>query len=502
MFKKVLIANRGEIAVRIIQALKELDIPAAIIFSEADRESLPVRLADEAYSMKNLSPRESYLNIEEIIKVAKKCKADAIHPGYGFLAERHEFAKRCQEEKITFIGPSWETIKSLGDKNNARRMAQKLQIPIIPGSTDCVYNLSDALKLAPEIGYPLIIKASHGGGGRGMRLVERCEKLQEIFHSAQSESEKAFASKALYLEKYLSCPRHIEFQIMADNSGGVIHLGERECSIQRRFQKIIEEAPSSFLDEELRNKMGKAATAIARSIGYTNLGTVEFLVDKNKNFYFLEVNTRIQVEHTVTEEITGIDLLKEQLRLARGENLQYSQEDIKINGWAFECRITCENPFDNFIPAPGKVTNLRFPQGKGVRIESALYPGYIIPKDYDSLIAKLISKGRDRQEAMAKMLRALSEFDIGGVHTTIPFHLKVFTHPEFVRGNLSTHFIENYFSGFKMDAPHEYEEIAALIAVIEFQRIKERKMPRDGNNGFDKDKYPWKTAARLGSLRT
>lgn len=498
MFNKILIANRGEIAVRVIRACRESSIKTAVIFAEVDRDSLAVRLADEAYSMEELEPRESYLNMARIIDVAKTCGAEAIHPGYGFLAENAEFADLCRKTGIVFIGPRAEAIETLGDKNKARRLMQKCGLPVVPGTPHPTMRLCEALEAAKSLGYPLLIKASLGGGGRGMRLVRNPQELREAFPQAQSEAKTAFGSAALYLEAYLEKPRHIEVQIIADNYGNVVYLGERECSIQRRFQKMIEEAPSCAVTQDMRANLGKAAVEGARASGYTSLGTFEFLQDMKGNFYFLEVNTRLQVEHPVTEEVTGCDLVAEQLRLASGEKMRLNQKDIQMNGWAFECRITCENPFADFLPAPGKITSLRFPAGPGVRIDSCVYPGYVIPPYFDSMIAKMIVRGRDREEARRRMIRALDEFRIGGVHTTIPFHRIVFEHPAFVEGTLSTHFLDEYVRIVERTFDPQEEELASIIAAVESQHAAP-KLTSDGSQRPERE--IWKMAGRAKAVR-
>lgn len=444
MFKKVLIANRGEIAVRIIRACKELGIETVSVYSEADKESLHVHMADEAYCIGPRLSAESYLNMYNIIIVAKKTGAEAIHPGYGFLAENAEFSKLCADNDIVFIGPSPEAIRKMGEKAVARETMKKAGVPIVPGTEGIIEDESEALRTAKEIGYPVIIKATAGGGGKGMRVAETEEELKKAISMAQQEAATAFGNPGVYLEKYIEEPRHVEIQIIADKHGNFVHLGERDCSIQRRHQKLVEEAPSPAVDEELRAKMGEAALKAARAVNYTGAGTVEFLLDKHKNFYFMEMNTRIQVEHPVTELVTGIDLVKEQILVAAGEKLSFTQEDVKMNGWAIECRINAENPDKNFMPSPGKIDMYLPPGGMGVRVDSAVYPGYVIPPFYDSMVAKLIVHGRDRNEAIAIMKRALDEFVIEGVDTTIPFHRRLLEHGAFVSGEFDTKFLEKY----------------------------------------------------------
>ncbi|GIM44555.1 biotin carboxylase 1 [Collibacillus ludicampi] len=444
MFKKILIANRGEIAVRVIRACKELGIQTVAIYSEADREALHVKLADEAYCVGPTAGKQSYLNIPNIISTAMLTGAEAIHPGYGFLAENSDFADICASCGITFIGPSPEAIEKMGDKSVAKETMRKANVPIVPGTEGLIDDVGEALSVAETIGYPVIIKATAGGGGKGMRVANNPEELEKSIQIAQVEAEANFGNAGVYLEKYVEEPRHVEIQIMADNYGNVVYLGERDCSVQRRHQKLIEEAPSPALTPEKRKQMGEAAVAAARAVGYSGAGTVEFLYDKHGNFYFMEMNTRIQVEHPVTEWVTGFDLIQEQIRVAAGEKLSFTQEDVKLNGWAIECRINAEDPEKNFMPSPGTITSYLPPGGFGVRVDSAAYPGYKVTPFYDSMIAKLIVWGATREEAIARMKRALSEFQIEGIKTTIPFHLKVLEHPAFVSGDVNTKFLEIY----------------------------------------------------------
>jgi acetyl-CoA carboxylase biotin carboxylase subunit len=446
MFDKILIANRSEIAVRIIRACHELDINTVAVYSEADKDALHVKLADEAYCIGPASSSESYLDVPSLISVAEISDADAIHPGYGFLSENAHFAEVCEECGFKFIGPKAESIEKTGDKAIARETMIEAGVPVVPGSDGSLTDQDEALKVAEDIGYPVIVKASFGGGGRGMRIAENPEDLEQAIQTASSEAEAAFGSAEVYLEKYVEDPRHIEFQILADEHGNVVHLGERDCSIQRRHQKLIEEAPSPAIDPELREEMGQAAIKAAEAVDYYNAGTVEMLLDKYDNFYFIELNTRIQVEHPVTEMITGIDIVKEQIRIAEGEELGYEQEDIEFNGAAIECRINAEDPAKDFRPSPGKIDEYIIPGGLGVRIDSSAYDGYLIPPHYDSMVAKLITWARDREEARKRMLRCLSEFKIGGIKTTIPFHQQVLTNEEFIAGEFNTGFIPKHFS--------------------------------------------------------
>ena len=443
MFSKILIANRGEIALRIIRACRELNIRTVAVYSEADRYSLHVRFADEAICIGQAQSSSSYLNIPAIISAAEIADVEAIHPGYGFLAENSHFAEICESCKITFIGPTPENIRLMGDKMTARTTMHKAGIPITPGSTTIIKNKEEAIKTARKIGYPIIIKAAAGGGGKGMRICHNDITLASSLTIAQQEAEVNFGTPDVYLEKYLEKPRHIEIQILADNTGNTVSLGERDCSIQRRHQKLLEESPSPVVDNKLRKRLGDIAIKGIKAVNYVSAGTMEFLLDKNNNFYFMEMNTRIQVEHPVTEMITGIDLIKEQIRIAAGEKLSIQQEDIQIKGAAIECRINAEDPENNFMPSPGKIEILNLPGGPRVRIDTHIYPGYAIPPFYDSLLAKVITYGNNRQEAIKTMQRALDEFVIAPVKTTIPFHQKLLKNPLFTKGDISTHFVQD-----------------------------------------------------------
>jgi len=443
MIKKLLIANRGEIAVRIIRACKELDIETVAVFSEADREALHVQLADEAYCIGPTASKDSYLNFTNIISVAKLTESDAIHPGYGFLAENADFAELCKECNIIFVGPSADAISKMGTKDVARETMRQAGVPIVPGSKGIIENIDDAKKLANDMGYPVIIKATAGGGGKGIRVAQDEQALIKGIEITQQEAATAFGNPGVYIEKYIEDFRHVEIQVLADTHGNTIHLGERDCSIQRRLQKLIEETPSPALDEYIRSQMGEAAVKAAEAVQYTGAGTVEFIFDHvNKKYYFMEMNTRIQVEHPVTEMVTGIDLIKEQIKVASGEKLSVSQDEVTFNGWSIECRINAENPEKNFMPSPGRIEMYLPPGGLGVRVDSAAYPGYSIPPYYDSMIAKLITYGATREEAISRMKRALSEFVIEGVSTTIPFHLRLLDHEAFVSGEFNTKFLE------------------------------------------------------------
>lgn len=445
MIKKLLIANRGEIAVRIIRACKELGIETVAVFSEADREALHVQMADEAFCIGPKLSKDSYLNITNIVSVAKMTGADAIHPGYGFLAENADFAELCEEVNVTFVGPTADAISKMGTKDVARETMQQAGVPIVPGSKGIIEDIEDAVSLARDIGYPVIIKATAGGGGKGIRVARTEEELINGIKITQQEAATAFGNPGVYIEKYIEDFRHVEIQVLADTHGNTIHLGERDCSIQRRLQKLLEETPSPALDEGIREQMGQAAVKAAEAVKYTGAGTVEFIYDyREQKFYFMEMNTRIQVEHPVTEMVTGVDLIKEQIRVASGEKLTLTQDEVTFNGWAIECRINAENPEKNFMPSPGKIEMYLPPGGLGVRVDSAAYPGYSIPPYYDSMIAKVITYGKTREEAVSRMKRALSEFVIEGVHTTIPFHLKLLEHETFVSGEFHTKFLEIY----------------------------------------------------------
>ncbi|KGT40178.1 MAG: acetyl-CoA carboxylase biotin carboxylase subunit [Weizmannia coagulans] len=445
MIKKVLIANRGEIAVRIIRACRDLGIEAVAVYSEADKNALHVQLADEAYCIGPKASKDSYLNFANIISAATLTGCDAIHPGYGFLAENADFAELCRECNIEFIGPSPEAIAKMGAKDVARETMKKAGVPIVPGSDGLVKDAEEAKVVAQRIGYPVIIKATAGGGGKGIRVALNEEELVKGIHITQQEAATAFGNPGVYLEKYIEDFRHVEIQVMADKFGNVIHLGERDCTIQRRLQKLLEESPSPALSSEMREEMGQAAVKAAKAVDYTGAGTIEFIFDhRNQKFYFMEMNTRIQVEHPVTEMVTGVDLVKEQILVASGEPLSLKQDEVTWNGWAIECRINAENPEKNFMPSAGKINFYLPPGGIGIRVESAVYPGYSIPPYYDSMIAKLIAYGATRDEAIARMRRALSEFAVEGVHTTIPFHQRLLEHEVFVEGDFNTKFLEKY----------------------------------------------------------
>ena len=443
MIKKILIANRGEIAVRIIRACREMGIETVAVYSEADREALHTKLADEAVCIGPAPSAESYLSMDRIISATIVTGADAIHPGFGFLSENSKFAELCEQCNITFIGPGSNVIARLGNKQEARNTMVAAGVPVIPGTTEPIYDVKTGKEAAEKIGYPVIVKAALGGGGKGMRVANNSEEFESAFQTAQKETQMAFGDNTMYIEHFVQHPRHIEFQILADSYGNVIHLGERDCSIQRSHQKMIEESPSAALNDGLREKMGEAAVKAAKAAGYVNAGTIEFLLEKNNNFYFMEMNTRIQVEHPVTEWVTGIDLVKEQIRIASGKKLSYRQEDVHLTGHSIECRINAENPRKGFRPSPGTVKDMYLPGGKGIRIDSAIYSGYTIPPYYDSMVAKLIVWAKNRKEAIAKMRSALGEIIIEGIDTNVDYQYEILNHPVYLSGDIDIEFIEN-----------------------------------------------------------
>ncbi len=445
MFQKILIANRGEIAVRIIRACREMGIKTVAVYSEADRDALHTLLADEAICIGPALSSESYLNMEQILTACVTMKADAIHPGFGFLSENARFAELCEKCKIRFIGPPAAIIHKMGNKSEARKTMMEAGVPVIPGSREPVFTVEEGLKAARKVGFPVMIKASSGGGGKGMRVSQNEEDFASNFQNAQMESVKGFSDDTMYIERFVEQPRHIEFQILADGFGNVVHLGERDCSIQRRHQKVLEEAPSAAISDRLRKKMGDMAVRAAKAVGYENAGTIEFLLDKNKDFYFMEMNTRIQVEHPVTEAVTDLDLIKEQIKIAAGEPLSFHQADVKISGHAIECRINAENPEKNFMPCPGTITDIHLPGGRGVRVDTAVYNGYTIPSSYDSMILKLIVHDRNRESAIAKMRSALGELVIEGITTNLDFQYDLINDRDFEEGNVDTDFIPSHF---------------------------------------------------------
>ena len=496
MFKKALIANRGEIAVRIIRACRDLGISPVSVYSEADREALHVTLADEAYEIGPAPSSESYLVIEKMIGVARRSHCDAIHPGYGFLAENAEFAQACEDAGVIFVGPSVAAMKVMGDKVASRTAMAKAGVPIVPGTSETLCSIQEAETAAAEIGYPVMLKASGGGGGKGLRKVDNPQQLLSAYEIAQSEAESSFNDPTLYLEKYLERPRHVEIQLLGDHTGHLIHLAERECSVQRRHQKLVEECPSPFVSQEMRSKLGEAAVSAGLAVDYYNAGTVEFLLDSEFNFYFLEMNTRLQVEHPVTEMVTGIDLVCEQFRIAAGQELRYQQEDLRMRGAAIECRVYAEDPHNHFFPSPGRIDSLSEASGPGIRNESSVYADCVIPIHYDPLISKLIAHGEDREQAIARMRRALGEYKIGGVRTTIPFFEVLFSHPQFVRGNLHTHFIEEHRLVEKMaEAQLEKESIPLIAAALDYF-LRNRTSPET----FARQRSAWKERSRFSPL--
>ncbi|HUV73589.1 MAG TPA: acetyl-CoA carboxylase biotin carboxylase subunit [Anaerolineae bacterium] len=465
MFKKVLVANRGEIAVRVLRACRELGLSTVAVYSDADRTALHVRYADQAYHIGPPPATQSYLCIDKIIAVAKEAEVDAIHPGYGFLAENPAFARACRDAGLAFIGPSPESMELMGDKAAARRTSAQVGIPILPGTDHEIEDEEEAKAVAEQIGFPLLVKAAVGGGGKGMRTVHSPEELPFAVMAARREAQSTFGDGAIYLEQLVEGARHIEVQILGDQHGNIVSLGERECSLQRRHQKLLEESPSMALDEKLRARLWEAAIALAQAVDYTNVGTVEFLLDKDKNFYFLEMNTRLQVEHPVTELVSGVDIVKDQLRVASGRALRYSQEDLRMNGWALECRICAEDPYDGFLPSTGSITGLQEPTGPGVRVDSGIYEGFDVSLYYDPLISKLSVWGETRGEAILRMRRALEEYRIIGVKTNIPFHQQIVNHTEFIYGQFDTSFVESRFA-MQQSNGRDLLEAAAIAAAM------------------------------------
>ncbi|MCP5095239.1 MAG: acetyl-CoA carboxylase biotin carboxylase subunit [Chloroflexi bacterium] len=496
-FDKLLIANRGEIAMRILRGCHQLGIKTVAVYSDADRRSAHVRFADEAYYIGAPAARDSYLVIEKILEVAKKSGAQAIHPGYGFLAERAEFAQACVDAGIVFVGPPANAISVMGDKLTARKTVIDAGVPVVPGTKPGITDEELIAAANNEIGYPLLVKASAGGGGKGMRPVHQPEDLEDAIAAARREAMSAFGDDTVYIEKLITEGRHIEIQLMADAHGNVIHLGERECSLQRRHQKLIEESPSFVVDEALRQRMGAVAVAAAKAVNYVNAGTIEFLMDKDKNFFFLEMNTRLQVEHPVTELVTGIDIVQEQLRVARGRKLRVAQEDIKMSGWAIECRINAEDPYNNYLPSTGLISTSRLPTGPGVRVDTGVYPGYEVTPYYDSMISKLICYGETRAEAILRMRRALLEYRIMGVKTNIPFHIHMMDSHRFLTGNFDTNFVEQRFSMSEREASDQLEAaiLATLVAHRQGQHASQIVAPGE------RDTTNWKFYSRWERLR-
>ena len=507
MFKKVLIANRGEIAVRVIRACREMGIASVAVYSDVDRAALHVSKADEAYHVGPAAASQSYLDTAKILDVARRSGAEAIHPGYGFLSENPRFARACVDAGIKFIGPPASAMELMGSKTRARQAMQAAGVPFVPGSSRGL-TLAEAEELAGKIGFPVMVKAAAGGGGKGMRLVRSAADLRSSFETAQSEAQRSFNDSEVYLEKYIENPRHIEIQVLADEHGNVVFLGERECSVQRRHQKVIEEAPSAIVSEDMRRRMGEVAVQAARSAGYTNAGTVEFLVDQDRNFYFLEMNTRLQVEHPVTELTTGLDLVHLQLRIAAGEKLPFSQQDVALRGHAIECRIYAEDPANNFFPSPGKIARLLQPSGPGIREDSGVYEGWTVPLDYDPLLSKLIVHAPDRESAIARMRRALDEYFIGGIKSNLPLFRQILDHPDFISARIDTGFLDRLLVTPPTTANGErngLQEVAAIAAALFAATETPQKEQRNGSagsNGNGAKASGWKRTARREGVRT
>jgi acetyl-CoA carboxylase biotin carboxylase subunit len=497
VFSKILVANRGEIAVRVMRTCREMGVRTVAVYSDVDRASLHVRYAHEAFHIGAAPSTESYLRVDRILDAARRSGAEAIHPGYGFLAENPQFARACEDAGLVFIGPSAEAMELMGSKTASRRAARKAGLPVVPGMDTNLEDLEEVRRAAEKIGFPVMLKASAGGGGKGLRLVESAADLESAWRTARSEAQNAFNDPSVYIEKYIELPRHVEIQILGDHHGNTIYLGERECSLQRRHQKVVEECPSPLVDPAMRRQMGETAVRIAQLAGYTNAGTVEFLVDKNREFYFLEMNTRLQVEHPVTELVTGMDLVREQLRVAAGEPLSLRQQDLQLHGWAIECRIYAEDPANNFFPSPGLITHLRAPAGPGVRVDSGSYPGWRVPLEYDPLLAKLIVYGDSRAVAIARLKRALSEYEVGGIKTNISFFRGVVSHADFLAGRLDTGFIDRFLADRPSWQSSEdgHSELAAMIAVaLESRRVaKTNRTPISAGSR-------WKTSGRDSAL--
>lgn len=496
MFRKILIANRGEIVLRIIRACKELGIKTVAVYSEADKESLHLKFADETRLIGPPQPMQSYLNIDRIIQTAKESASEAIHPGYGFLAQIPAFVRACEENNMAFIGPSSTVLEKMGNKVVSRKAMKEAGLQVIPGTMDPVESLEAAKEASEKLGYPIIIKAAYGGGGRGMRVINHESELAKGFEMARLEAGVSFGNPQVYIEKQLVNPRHIEFQILADKRGNVIHLGERECSIQRKHQKLVEETPSSMMINELRKTMEEAAIKAAKAVDYTNAGTVEFLVDEEGEFYFLEMNTRLQVEHIITEMVSGVDIVKEQIRIAAGEPLQYKQEDIEIRGHAIDCRINAEDPEKDFAPCPDVVTKYHAPGGPGVRVDSVIYAGYTIPVLYDSLIAKLAVWGRNREEARCRMANALAEYEIEGIKTTIPIHRKIMEDEDFIEGRIHTGFLQERIGSLAIERELRGEHVAALTAALHLSMHRSRPLRALIPKREPKRKSQWRVFGR------
>jgi len=495
LFKKILVANRGEIAVRVMRACREMGIRSVAVYSEVDRKALHVRYADEAFAIGPAPAIESYLRIDRLIDAAQRSGAEAIHPGYGFLAENPDFARACRDAGIVFIGPSPEAMELMGSKTASRRLVLDAGLPVVPGANANLDSFEEVVRVAREIGFPVMLKASAGGGGKGLRRVATEQELESAYRNARSEAQNAFNDSSVYLEKYLERPRHVEIQLLGDAHGHLIYLGERECSLQRRHQKVLEECPSPMLDPELRSRMGETAVRIGRLAGYANAGTAEFLVDQDRNFYFLEMNARLQVEHPVTELVVGIDLVREQVRIAAGERLEWRQEDVHLRGAAMEARIYAEDPAHGFFPSPGLITRLAIPSGPGIRSDSGVYEGWRVPLEYDPLLAKLVVWGTDRQQAVARMRRALSEYEVAGPHTNLQFFRQLLAHPEFIKGQIDTGFIDRVLAegSLKLPPPPQLGRVAILAAVLE---LRKRQQSQRGQAQPRAGASRWKTAGR------
>ncbi len=507
MFKKILIANRGEIAVRVVRACREMGIASVAVYSDVDRAALHVRKADEAYHLGPAAAAESYLNIQKILEVAHRSRADAIHPGYGFLSENPRFARACADAGVKFIGPAPASMEMMGSKTRARQEMERASVPLVPGSLRGLKSLADAEHSAGTIGYPVMLKAAAGGGGKGMRLVQKAGDLKSALDAAQSEAQSSFGDAEVYLEKTIINPRHIEVQVLADEYGNTVHLGERECSIQRRHQKVLEESPSPIVDPEMRRKMGEVAVRAAKAAGYSNAGTVEFLVDPQKNFYFLEMNTRLQVEHPVTELVTGLDLVRLQIRIAAGERLPFAQDDIRSRGHAIECRIYAEDPDNNYFPSPGKITLLLEPAGPGVRCDSGLYEGWTVPVDYDPLLAKLIGYGEDRPQAISRLARALHEYFVGGIKTNISLFLRILEDKVFRAAEFDASYLDRLLRSEASRGTRELAPVAAIAAGL-FTMLEPSSaltgkdgMSAHGAGAVERTASDWKTAAKIEALR-
>ena len=505
MFRKILIANRGEIAVRVIRACREMGVASVAVYSDVDRASLHVRKADEAYPLGPAAAAESYLNIARILEAARQSGADAIHPGYGFLSENARFAEACQQAGVKFIGPTAAAMEKMGSKTRARQTMEKSGIPFVPGTSRALESCQEAERIAAEIGYPVMLKAAAGGGGKGMRLVRSQAEMKSALEGAQSEALRAFGDGDVYLERAVVNPRHIEVQVLADEHGNTVYLGERECSIQRRHQKVLEEAPSPFVDDDMRRHMGETAVRVARAVNYTNAGTVEFLVDQNKNFYFLEMNTRLQVEHPVTELVTGLDLVHLQIRIAAGERLPFAQEDVRLRGHAMECRIYAEDPDNNYFPSPGKITLLLAPSGPGIRRDSGMYEGWTVPTDYDPMLAKLIGYGSGREQAIARLRRALYEYFVGGIKTNISLFQRILEDGDFQAGRVDTGYLDRLLQAGKAESPERNAGIAAIAAGVFAALDPSGASAKASFNGNEKPAAApasgWKRAARSEALQ-